>query len=144
MPKDEMLRTLLLILYAAVALAQQPELEKAMRDAEAAWNRGDLEAFVGWYEDSPETTFLGRDLTRGGVKVIFDRYRRGFPTREAMGVLTYSELQSRAIGDGVALMTGRFALKRAASAGGDTSGRFTLVWKRTPSGWKIVHDHTSS
>jgi ketosteroid isomerase-like protein len=40
-----------------------------------------------------------------------------------------------------ALMTGRFVL-----SGGDRpeqSGWFTLVWIRTPRGWKIVHDHTS-
>jgi ketosteroid isomerase-like protein len=103
-----------------------------------------LEAFVQDYDDSAETTFIGREVTRGDRKAIFDRYRRGFPNRESMGVLTYSEMQVRMVQDGVANMTGRFALKRTAAGGGDTSGRFTLVWKRTAAGWKIVHDHTSS
>ena len=105
-----------------------------MRESEAAWNRGDLPAFASYYDDSPATTFIGREVTRGGVQAILERYRRGYPTREAMGTLTFSELEVRPLADGVALMTGRFALKRTAAGGGDASGRFTLIWKRTPDG----------
>jgi uncharacterized protein (TIGR02246 family) len=132
-----------LVVWAGIAAAQMGDLVKAMRTAEAAWNRGDLEAFVRDYEDAPDTTFIGREVTRGNRQAILDRYRRGYPTKERMGVLSYSDLDVRVIADGVAIMTGRFALKRDASAGGDASGRFTLVWRRTAAGWKIVHDHTS-
>ena len=138
-----MLRRLMLVLLAGVALAQSQDVEKAMKESEAAWNRGDLEAFASYYEDGPQTTFIGREVTRGGTKAILDRYRRGYPTREAMGTLTFSELEVRPLAEGVALMIGRFALKRTAAGGGDASGRFTLIWKRTPAGWKIIHDHTS-
>jgi ketosteroid isomerase-like protein len=133
-----------LLLLAGAAFTQTDELVNAMRAAETAWNRGDLQAFVRDYDDSPETTFIGREVTRGNRQAILERYRRGYPTRERMGVLSYSDLDVRIVADGVAIMTGRFALKRDASAGGDSSGRFTLVWRRTPAGWKIVHDHTSS
>ena len=135
---------LLAILFTGAALAQTADVEKAMRDSEAAWNRGDLESFASYYDDSPQTTFIGREVTHGGTKAILDRYRRGYPTREAMGTLTFSEMEVRPLAEGLALMTGRFALKRTAAGGGDSSGRFTLIWKRTPAGWKIIHDHTSS
>jgi uncharacterized protein (TIGR02246 family) len=138
-----MRNAILWIVFAGVALAQTPEVERAMRESEAAWNRGDLPAFASYYDDSPATTFIGREVTRGGVQAILERYRRGYPTREAMGTLTFSELEVRPLAEGVALMTGRFALKRTAAGGGDASGRFTLIWKRTPAGWKIIHDHTS-
>jgi uncharacterized protein (TIGR02246 family) len=139
-----MIKTLLsLALLAGIAVAQTPDLEAMMRTAEAAWNRGDLDAFVVDYDDSPDTTFIGRTLTRGNRQAVLDRYRKSYPTRAAMGTLTYSEMQVREIGDGVMIMIGRFALKRAADAGGDSTGRFTLVWKRTPKGWKIIHDHSS-
>jgi uncharacterized protein (TIGR02246 family) len=139
-----MIKTLLAFaLLAGLAGAQTPDLEALMRTAEAAWNRGDLEAFVLDYDDSPETTFIGRTLTRGNRQAVLDRYRKGYPTRAAMGTLTYSEMQVREVSDGVMIMIGRFALKRAADAGGDAAGRFTLVWKRTPKGWKIIHDHSS-
>src|SRR4051812_19218071 len=132
------------MVFAVMALAQAPDVEKTMRDSEAAWNRGDLESFASYYDDSPQTTFIGREVTHGGTKAILDRYRRGYPTREAMGTLTFSELEARPLAEGLVLMTGRFALKRTADGGGDSSGRFTLIWKRTPDGWKIIHDHTSS
>jgi uncharacterized protein (TIGR02246 family) len=138
-----MLKLAMLAVFAGAAVAQNADLERAMRDAEAAWNRGDLEAFASYYDDSPQTTFIGREVTRGGVKAIAERYRRGYPTREKMGTLTYSGLEMRPLADGVVLMIGRFALKRTPEAGGDASGRFTLIWKKTPAGWKIVHDHTS-
>ncbi len=139
-----MVRRLVWILWVGIAAAQAQDIEKAMRDSEAAWNRGDLEKFASYYDDSPQTTFIGREVTRGGVQAILARYRRGYPTREAMGTLTYSELDVRPLAEELAVMTGRFALKRTAAGGGDSSGRFTLIWKRTPAGWKIIHDHTSN
>ena len=114
-----------------------------MKDSQAEWNRGDLVAFASHYEDSPETTFIGREVVHGGVSAILARYRRAYPTREAMGTLTFSEIAVRPLVDGFALATGKFALQRRAAAGGDASGRFTLILKRTPQGWKIIHDHTS-
>ena len=132
-----------LVMLAASAAAQTQELEHAMRDAESAWNRGDLRAFAAWYDDSPQTTFIGKDVTRGGVQAIFDRYKRGYPTGEKMGRLTYSQIEVRALGEGYALMTGRFELKRTAAGGGNASGIYTLVWKKTALGWRIIHDHTS-
>jgi ketosteroid isomerase-like protein len=139
-----MTKTLLAFaLLAGLAAAQTPDLAALMRTSEAAWNRGDLESFVLDYDDSPETTFIGKTLTRGNRQAVLDRYRKGYPTRAAMGTLTYSEMQVREVSDGVMIMIGRFALKRAADAGGDSAGRFTLIWKRTANGWKIIHDHSS-
>jgi len=115
-----------------------------LKDSETAWNRGDLVTFASYYEDSPDTTFIGREVVHGGTKAILDRYRRAYPTREAMGTLTFSEIAVRPLAQGVALATGKFALKRTTEGGGDTSGRFTLILRQTSSGWKIIHDHTSS
>jgi len=138
-----MLRSMMLLCCASLAFAQTQEIEKIMKDSEAAWNRGDLAAFASHYEDSLETTFIGREVVRGGVQAILARYRRAYPTREAMGTLAFSEIEVRPLADGVALTTGKFTLRRSAAAGGDASGRFTLILKRTPEGWKIIHDHTS-
>jgi uncharacterized protein (TIGR02246 family) len=118
-------------------------IRKMMKDSETAWNRGDLVAFASYYEDSPETTFMGKEVVRGGTKAILDRYRKSYPTPEAMGTLTFSEITVRPLAEGLALVTGRFALKRTAAGGGDASGRYTLIVRKTPAGWKIIHDHTS-
>ena len=138
-----MLRWLLLICFTPLLFAQSAEIQTILKDSETAWNRGDLVAFASYYEDSPETTFIGREVVRGGTKAVLDRYRRAYPTPDAMGTLTFSDIEVRPLADGVALTTGKFALKRNAAGGGDTSGRFTLILRRTPAGWKIIHDHTS-
>jgi len=123
--------------------AQSDEIRAMLKNSEAAWNRGDLVAFASDYEDSPGTTFVGREVTRGGTQAILERYKRSYPTPERMGTLTFSEIEVRPLGKDYALALGRFALKRTAAGGGDASGRFTLVLHKTKAGWKIVHDHSS-
>ena len=134
---------LLLLTCSPLAFAQGGEIRELMKKSEAAWNRGDLAAFASDYEDSTETTFIGREVTRGGVQAILERYGRGYPTPEKMGTLTYSEIEVRTLGKEYAIASGKFALKRTAAGGGDAAGRFTLVLKRTKRGWKIIHDHSS-
>ena len=133
----------LFLLCAPLVFAQGDEIRAMLTHSEAAWNRGDLATFAADYDDSPETTFIGRDITHGGVQAILARYRRGYPTPEAMGTLTFSEISVRPLGKGYALANGRYALKRTQAGGGDAAGRFTLVLRKTKAGWKIIHDHSS-
>ena len=142
-----MFRRLILLCWTIVFMpplcAQREEVQAMLKNSEAAWNRGDLVAFSADYEDSPETTFIGRDVVRGGTQAILGRYRQRYPNREAMGTLTFSEIEARPLAAGLALASGKYTLKRTAAGGGDASGRFTLVLRKTPSGWKIIHDHSS-
>ena len=138
-----MLRWLIPLFCMPLLFAQDSNVRAILKDSETAWNRGDLARFASYYEDSPETTFIGREVVRGGVQAILDRYRRAYPTPEAMGVLTFSEIEVRPLAGGIALASGRYQLKRTAAGGGDASGRFTLILRRTPAGWKIIHDHSS-
>ncbi len=139
----DMLHWLFLICWTPLLFAQAGEIPTLLKNSEAAWNRGDLAAFVSDYEDSPETTFIGREVTRGGTQAILDRYRRTYPNRDSMGMLTLSEIQVRTLAADVALATGKFELKRTVAGGGDASGRFTLIWRKSAAGWKIIHDHSS-
>jgi uncharacterized protein (TIGR02246 family) len=126
-----------------LVLGQTGEILSLIQDSAAAWNRGDLAGFVTIYEDSPETTFIGREVTRGGRQAILERYERTYPNRDAMGTLGFSEIEVRSLSADIALATGKYELKRNASGGGDASGRFTLVFRRTKAGWRIIHDHSS-
>jgi len=138
-----MIRWWMAICFAPLLAAQTADVKTLLQESETAWNRGDLAAFASYYEDSPDTTFIGRDVVRGGVHAIEERYRRAYPNRESMGTLTFSEIEVRPLADGVSLATGRYALKRTAAGGGDAAGRFTLILRRTAAGWKIIHDHSS-
>ena len=138
-----MARITLLLAMAPLLFAQAGEIQTLLKNSEAAWNRGDLAAFASDYEDAPTTTFVGREVTRGGVAAILARYQRGYPTAETRGTLTFSEIEVRPLGQDYALVLGRFSLKRTQAGGGDAAGRFTLVFRRTAQGWKIIHDHSS-
>ncbi len=105
-----------------------------------AWNAGDIDAFMEPYWQSPELTFSsGGRVTRGWEETLAG-YRKRYPSREAMGHLTFSDLQITRISNDAALVLGRWRLDRAAPIG----GAFSLVWRRDGDRWVIIHDHTSS
>ncbi|MFN0104107.1 MAG: YybH family protein [Bryobacteraceae bacterium] len=131
----------ILICFAAAAAGAQDA--RAVLDAQvAAWNRGDLESFVETYENSPAITFLGKELSYGRAEVLA-RYKRTYNTAEKMGTLRFEVLKLRPLGKDHAMVLGKFFLTRSAAGGGDASGHFTLILHKGPSGWKIIHDHTS-
>jgi ketosteroid isomerase-like protein len=112
-----------------------------LNSQQAAWNRGDVDAFLVGYWRSPELTFSGSSGVARGWDGVLARYKRNYPDRAAMGQLDFSELEFRFLGPDAALVLGRWHLKREKDEPG---GVFTLVWQRFPEGWKIVHDHTSA
>src|SRR5262245_54071861 len=113
-----MLRFLLFLCCAPLVFSQSAEIQKILKDSEIAWNRGDLVTFVSYYDDSPDTTFIGREVTRGGTRAILERYNRAYPTADSRGTLTFSEIEVRPLATGLALTTGKYSLKRTAAGGG--------------------------
>ena len=91
------MRWCLLICWTQLLFAQGDEIRAMLNQSQAAWNRGDLVAFASDYEDSPETTFIGKSITHGGQNAVLERYQRGYPNREAMGTLAYSEIEVRVL-----------------------------------------------
>jgi ketosteroid isomerase-like protein len=106
------------------------------------WNRGDLDAFAKGYKNSPDILFMGQTIRRGYDQMLAG-YRKSFPNREAMGKLTFSNLEVQPLDGHFATVTGRFHLERTAAGGGDAGGYFLLVVEKTPAGWKIIRDDTT-
>ncbi|MFO0013159.1 MAG: YybH family protein [Planctomycetota bacterium] len=109
------------------------------RQAEA-WNRGDIEAFMGAYWKSPELTFSSGGETTRGWDDTLARYRKRYPDTAAMGKLAFSALETQMLGRDAALTLGRWELKRQEPA----RGNFSLVWRKVDGTWRIIHDHSSS
>ena len=132
------------LLWIAPAFAQNSveQIRKVLDDQVAAWNRGDIPAFMDGYEDSESTAFVSSSVIKGRAKVLA-RYRERYGSREKMGTLKFTDLEVRLLGRDHASAIGRFHLTRSAEGGGDASGLFTLLFRRTPEGWKIILDHTS-
>jgi ketosteroid isomerase-like protein len=115
---------------------------RAVIDAQAAaWNHGDLEGYMDGYDRSPNTEFVGGDTITRGWQTVLDRYRKNYSSREKMGVLTFSELEITILSKDAALVLGRWHLKRASD---EPHGTFSLLFRKTKAGWRIVHDHSSS
>jgi beta-aspartyl-peptidase (threonine type) len=128
------------IVSAAVEGSAAAEIRAVMSAQVAAWNRGDIDGFMEGYARSSATEFVaGNKLTRGW-QTVRDRYRKKYDSREKMGRLTFSELKITPLGDDAAIVLGRWRLDRKADK---PQGIFTLLFRRTPAGWRIVHDHTS-
>lgn len=139
-----LLPVLLAVVGSVPATADEPADEARLRavlTAQAdAWNRGDLEAFTGFYAD--DAVFLSPSgLTRGRDEVL-SRYRKRYPDRAAMGRLAFEILDLRwAEGGGGASVAARWSLTYPEGGPDDASGLTLLVLRRRgKTGWEIVQD----
>jgi ketosteroid isomerase-like protein len=127
---------------ASAVSPEGPEAQiRAVLDAQvAAWNRGDVPAFMQGYWNSPDTEFVGSSGIVRGWQPVLDRYRKAYPDRAAMGHLDFSGLEIEVLSPDAALVVGHFRLERQSDS---PSGVFTLIFRKFPEGWRIIHDHTS-
>ena len=117
------------------------EIHAVLQSQQEAWNRGDIDEFMNGYWRSQETAFVsGDDVTRGWQKVR-DRYKKKYSERTKMGTLAFSNLEITPLSADAAVVLGAWKSKRASDT---PHGRFTLIFRRFPEGWKILHDHTSA
>ncbi len=128
----------------AQATSQDDQAIRAIMDKQAAdWNRGDLDAFATGYKNSPDILFMGSPINKGYASMLA-RYHSAFPTREKMGVLTFSEFEVQPLDDRFATATGHFHLERTPAGGGNADGYYLLVLEKTPDGWKVIRDATTN
>ena len=141
---------LLLVLGAAVLdaagekSASAPvisEVRAVLGAQQEAWNRGDIDGFMNGYARAESTVFVSGDEVMRGWQTVRDRYLKKYSDRAKMGALTFSDLEIERLGPDSAVALGRWELKRASD---NPHGRFTLILRKTPDGWRIVHDHTSA
>ena len=117
-------------------------VKRVLDDQTVAWNKGDLEGFMAGYWKSEKLSFFSGDKKTAGWQATLDRYRKRYQADgKEMGKLSFDELSIELLGDGHALVRGRFRLQLKNDA---PTGIFTLVMRKLPEGWRIVHDHTSS
>jgi uncharacterized protein (TIGR02246 family) len=136
----------ILIVALVCGAPEQPsnsvaEIQSILTAQQDAWNRGDIDAFMNGYARSASTVFVSEDEVRRGWETVRDRYRIKYSDRAKMGTLSFSEIEVTTLSPDAAVVLGRWGLKRAND---EPHGRFTLIFKRLPEGWRIVQDHTSA
>ena len=139
------------LVFAIIALAggaspppsatPQDQIRAVLESQQDAWNRGDLDAFMQGYWKSDRTEFVGASGIQRSWQAVLDRYLQGYPDRTAMGKLTFSNLEITMLGPKAAFVLGEWRLDRASD---QPHGVFTLIFRKFPEGWRIIHDHTSA
>jgi uncharacterized protein (TIGR02246 family) len=136
---------ILMAAFACAAPEQTPnsaaEIQSVLTAQQQAWNRGDIDAFMNGYARSAPTVFISEDEVRRGWETVRERYRVKYSDRAKMGTLSFSDTEVTMLSPDAAVVLVRWRLKRAND---EPHGRFTLIFKRLPEGWRIVHDHTSA
>ncbi|MBK8302440.1 MAG: DUF3225 domain-containing protein [Chloracidobacterium sp.] len=136
---------ILLLVAGTFAQAQTGKsaiaIRKIMDDQTAAWNRGDLNAFMSiGYWRSDKLKFVSGDRVTYGWQQTLDNYKKTYATKELMGTLTFSDLEIEVLSKDAAFVTGSWHLKREKD---DPKGKFTLLFRKFKEGWRIVADHSS-
>ena len=107
----------------------------------AAWNEGNLQAFMETYWKDDDLKFVSGTAVTKGWAATMKRYRERYSDGSGLGQLSFERTDVEMISDDVAIVTGRFNHVKNEEA---SSGAFTLVMKRMGGVWRIVHDHTAS
>ena len=118
-------------------------VEQVLHAQQDAWNRQDLEAFMVGYWNSPDLTFFSGAHETSGWQGALERYRKAYQGEgKEMGKLEFLNLRIEPIATDAAWVRG--AWRVTMSDGKMPHGLFTLLLRKFPDGWKIVHDHTSA
>jgi ketosteroid isomerase-like protein len=138
----------LLVLAVCVAFAEASNPEMEVRQALAqfvqAFDNLDRDRFAGFFSDDATMFQPRRFVSRAeSRREIESQFRQIFPgIRRDQTKPPYMDIQPRdlrvqMVGMDVAVVT--FHLHDRPNV----LNRRTIVWQRTKSGWKIIHNHTS-
>ena len=121
--------------------AETAAITALLEAQDAAWNRGDIDAFMEGYWKSPELRFAsGGKVTRGWDETNA-RYHNTYGGPATMGTLLTDDYEIVLLGADAAVAHGRWKLE---GREGTPWGLYTLVLRKMGSEWKIVSDTTTS
>ncbi|MCD6017106.1 MAG: hypothetical protein K0S53_227 [Bacteroidetes bacterium] len=135
---------LICLIVSVNATAQKTDTDvhkvmESMKNQEDSWNRGDVRGFMDYYWNNDSLKFIGSKGITYGWQKTFDNYQKGYPTKEAMGILIFTIIEATQLSEISIYVIGKWDLKKDKAAG----GHFTLLWKKIDGKWVIVSDHTS-
>lgn len=133
-----------LFVFVSLAASAQSKDERAIQNLllaqTEAWNRGDLEGFMQTYWKNDSLMFIGKSGVVWGWQQTLDNYKKGYPTREAMGTLSFDIIQIKKLSPRYYSVVGKWTLKRTND---NPSGHYSLLLRKINGEWKIVADHSS-
>ncbi len=140
------MRKLIILLFLVTAFScnsQTSEVQdkeailSVMKLQEQAWSANDLEGFMKGYWKNDSLKFYGSSGLTKGWQQTLDNYKKGYPTKEHSGTLTFKINDVSKIDNGSYWVMGDYFLKRSV---GDANGVFLIIFKKINGEWKIVAD----
>jgi ketosteroid isomerase-like protein len=116
------------------------EIVAVLMQQQEFWNNGDIKGYMKGYYKSDSLRFVSGGKVTYGWQTTLDRYLKSYPDKSAMGRLVFSEIDVKPLSEESALVFGKWELQRKSD---HPWGLFTLIFKKTGCGWRIIHDHTS-
>lgn len=104
------------------------------------WNNADIACFMEGYWKSDSLKFIGKSGITYGWQNTLENYKKRYPDKAAMGVLTFELISIEALAKDAVLLIGKWRLKRETDEPG---GHYSLIWKRIEGKWVIIADHSS-
>ena len=142
MKKFSLLFIMLFYLFN-ISSAQSPDetiIRSEIEKQRLAWNKGDIESFMGTYWQNDSLMFIGKSGVTYGWQNTLKNYKRGYPDTAAMGKLDFDILQVKPLSDTYFFVVGKWHLTRSI---GNAGGHFTLLFRKIKNKWVIVADHSS-
>jgi uncharacterized protein (TIGR02246 family) len=133
------------LISSTVVLAKDDKaaIARVIQIQQEAWNRHDLEGFMEGYWKSPDLTFFSGGRENHGWQAALDRYKAAYASPgHDMGKLEFANLRVEMLGSDAAFVRGEYHLTMP--DGKTPHGLFTLIFRKLPDGWKIVHDHSAA
>lgn len=138
------LSLVIIAIVLSISCLSQSKDETAVRNVlanqNAAWNRGDINAFMIGYWENDSLMFIGKSGVTYGYKNTLANYKKNYPDTTVMGKLTFTLIHVKQISAEYFHVTGKYHLTRTI---GDASGHFTLVFRKIMGKWVIISDHSS-
>ena len=104
------------------------------------WNKGDVEKYMQGYWKSDSLLFVGKNGPTYGWQKTLDNYKKGYPDKAAMGILTFGIKKVEFLAKDKAFVLGSWHLQREKD---EPKGYFTLLFKKIDGLWKVIVDHSS-
>jgi ketosteroid isomerase-like protein len=105
-----------------------------------AWNKGDIEGYMQGYWKSDSLLFVGKSGATYGWQKTLENYKRGYPTKAAMGELTFGIKKVEFLSNTNAFVLGSWLVKTEKA---ELKGYFTLILRKINGQWLVVTDHSS-
>ena len=118
----------------------ETEVRNLLAKQNAAWNRGDIDAFMIGYWENDSLMFIGKSGVTYGYKNTLANYKKNYPDTPTMGKLTFTLIKVEQLSPEYFHVTGKYHLTRTI---GDASGHFTLVFRKINGKWVVISDHSS-